>query len=76
MIELLGGMIGSIIISIIIGLIIGLVYALILKSQLTSVRANNTASDYTKEGSFSLRTNKDIFLGTKTERTKKPKSNN
>ncbi len=71
-IELVGGMMGSVIIALIIGVIVGLLRALYLKGQLTSVHQNDTAADYTKTGSFSLRTNKDIFIGTKTEKTAKP----
>ncbi len=63
----------AIIISIVIGLICGFMRALALKGQLTSVYKNNSASDYTRKGSFKVTGKRDIFLGSKTETVDKPK---
>ncbi len=63
----------AIIISLVIGLICGFGRALALKSQLTSVYKNNSASDYTRKGSFKVTGQRDIFLGSKTETVDKPK---
>ena len=63
----------ALIIAIIIGLICGFIRSLILKSELTSVYKNDSATDYTRAGSFKLQGKKDIFLGTKTEVFDKPK---
>lgn len=61
------------IISLVIGLIIGLIRALSLKGQLTSVYKNDSASDYTRQGSFKVETSRDTFLYSKTEKMEKPK---
>lgn len=55
-----------------IGLVVGLIYASILKGELTSVYKNDTAADYTREGSFKVETSRDLFLYSKTEKEEKP----
>ena len=62
------------IVSIVIGAIVGLIYAVVLKGQLTSVYKNDSASDYTRKDSFNCTEKKDIFLGSKTEVTRKNNS--
>ncbi len=44
------------------GAIIGLIYASSVKSQLTSVKMQDQADDYIREGSFKLTDNRDTFL--------------
>lgn len=65
-----------IIVSLVIGLIVGIIYALSLKAQLKSVYKNNEAAEYIVKDTFKLTTKKDFFVGSKTERTEKPKDNN
>lgn len=57
-----------------IGLVVGLIYATSLKSKLTSVYKNDTASDYTREGSFKVEVSRDLFLYSKTEKEEKPQT--
>ncbi len=64
--------VAMIIVPIVIGLIVGLIRAMILKGQLTSVYKNDSAADYTRENSFKLELNRDIFLYSKTEKEAKP----
>jgi len=72
--EAAGKPIGKIVLyAVIIGVICGFIYALALKSQLTSVYKNNSASDYTRKDSFKVTFRKEIFLGSKTETIEKPK---
>lgn len=61
-----------IVVPIVIGLIVGLIRALVLKGQLTSVYKNDSAADYTRENSFKLEINRDMFLYSKTEKEAKP----
>lgn len=63
----------KIIIALVVGLIVGLIYAMSLKSQLTSVYKNESAADYTRDKSFKLTGQRDIFLYSKTEKSEKPK---
>lgn len=46
----------------IVGVVIALVVCLILKAQLKSVKAERTANNYVKRGSFDLTTSNDLFL--------------
>lgn len=62
----------KIIIALIVGLVVGLIYALSLKGQLTSVYKNESAADYTRDKSFIVNENKELFLYSKTEKTEKP----
>ena len=59
-----------------IGLLAGFIHAISLKSALTSVRKNDTAADYEREGSFVVERQSDNFVYSTTERKEKPTSNN
>ena len=61
-------------ISLVIGLAAGLIVAFILKSQLKSVRKQNTAHAYVKQGSMQVNVSHDIFLYRTVTCTKKQKS--
>lgn len=63
-----------IIVAVVIGLIVGLIYALVLRGQLTSVYKNDTAADYTREKSFKVEVEREVFLYSKTEKEEKPNS--
>ena len=63
----------KIVVALVVGLIVGLIYAAVLKGQLTSVYKNDTAADYTREGSFSVPVKRDLFIYSKTEKKEKPK---
>jgi len=52
----------TLIISLVIGLVIALIYTGILKGELRSVRRQNSASVYVKNGSLSITNSKDFFL--------------
>lgn len=66
----------ALIISIVVGLIIGLVIAQSAKSQLKTVRANNTAQSYVRKGSLNITRQGDIFLYRNVSRTEIETSSN
>ena len=61
----------SLAISLVIGIIAGLIVAFVMKSQLKSVRKQDSARVYVKKGSMQLTYSRDIFLYRNVERTKK-----
>ena len=63
-----------VLIAILIGFIIALIVVLIMKSQLKSVRMNNEAAYYVKQGGLELSSRHDIFLYKQVTRTAKPKN--
>lgn len=63
------------VISLVIGLVVALIVTSIMKGQLRSVRANDTATEYVKQGSMNVRVSRDIFLYRHISRTKRPESN-
>ncbi len=60
------------IIAAVIGVIVGFIYVIALKSKLTSVVANDVATDYKRPDSFKLTESRESFLYTKTDREEKP----
>lgn len=64
-----------IVIALVVGLLAGIIYALILKSELTSVYSNDTATDYKKSGTFKVNLSREMFMYSKTERKEKPQNN-
>jgi uncharacterized protein len=58
-------------ISLIIGIIAGLIVAFVMKGQLKSVRKQDSARVYVKQGSMRLDYKRDIFLYRNVTRTKK-----
>lgn len=58
-----------------VGMVVGLITVGIMASQMKSVRAQNTASDYVRPGSMDLTHSRDIFLYSHVTRTAKPKNN-
>ena len=63
-------------ISILIGVAIGFLVVGVMKSQLKSVRSQDSASNYLTEGSLNLTCSTDRFLYQNTTRTPRPKTNN
>lgn len=61
-------------ISLVIGLAVGLLVVFILKSQLKSVRSQNSAGAYVKSGSMAVTVRNDIYLYRNVTRTKKQTS--
>ena len=61
----------SLAISLVIGIIAGLIVAFVMKSQLKSVRKQDSARVYVKKGSMQLTYSRDIFLYRNVVRTKK-----
>ena len=70
----------NIFIQILIALAIGFIVALIvtgtMKAKLKSVRAQNAAANYTREGSFNVTESREIFLYKETKSTPIQKDNN
>lgn len=62
-------------ISFLIGAVIALIVCLIMRAQLKSVRAKESAVDYIRRGSFRVTRSHDIFLYSKLDRREKPKDN-
>ena len=58
-----------------IGFLVAFIVTMVMKSKLKSVRANNAAANYTREGSFDLQESREIFLYKKTTQTRKPQNN-
>lgn len=65
----------TLIVSLVIGLVAALIATSVMKGQLKSVRANDTATEYIKQGSMNVSVSRDIFLYRHISRTKRPKSN-
>ena len=65
----------TLLIALIVGLAVGLIVALILKAQLKSVRKQNLAHAYIKDGSMDITLHNDLFLYRNITRTKKESSN-
>ena len=65
----------TLVISLLIGLVVGLIVALVLKGQLKSVRRQDRAHGYIKQGSMQLTAHRDIFLYRNVTRTRKQTSN-
>jgi len=63
------------IISLVIGIALSLIIMLIVRSKLKSVRAERSACNYTRAGSFRTTNQKDIFLFRNVVKTARPKSN-
>lgn len=66
----------SIIISLAIGLVIALITTLYMKGQLKSVKPQNTAGNYVKDGSMSVNVARDFFIYRHISRIRKPQNNN
>lgn len=64
----------NIIISLVIGLIAGLIVAFVLKGQLKSVKKQDQANAYVRQGSMELTQSKDIYLYSNITRTAKQQS--
>ena len=62
----------SLVISAIVGVVVAIVVGSSLKSKMISVRAANTAADYTRPGSFVLREQNEVFLYNNVTRTAIP----
>ena len=60
-------------IAILAGLIIAFIIVSIMKSKLTTVKAQDSAADYTKEGSMVVNESRDMFLYSHVTKTAKPK---
>ena len=65
----------NLILALIVGLVIGLIVASTLKAQLKSVRRQNQANVYVKEGSMKITRSGDYFMYRTVTRTEKPKNN-
>lgn len=65
----------NLVLALIVGLVVGLIVASVLKAQLTSVRRQNQANVYVKEGSMKITRACDYFMYRTVTRTEKPKSN-
>lgn len=65
---------GSLLGSLAIGLVVGLIVALVLKGQLKSVKRQNQASNYIRNGSMHLTANSDLFLYRNITRTRRQTS--
>ncbi len=65
----------NLILSLIVGLVVGLIVASTLKAQLKSVRRQNQANVYVKEGSMKITRSGDYYMYRTVTRTEKPKSN-
>lgn len=65
----------TLIVALIIGLVAGVIVALILRGQLKSVRRQNQANAYIKNGSMQITTSRDLFLYRQVSRTKRETSN-
>lgn len=61
----------ALVIALIAGLVIGVAVALILRAQLKTVRAKNSASDYTRPGSMVITSRYENFLYRTVDRTEK-----
>ena len=64
----------NLLISLVIGIAVGLIVAFILKSQLKTVRKQDQANVYVKQGSMNLTHQSDIYLYRTVSRTKKQSS--
>lgn len=64
-----------ILIALAIGFLVAFIVTMVMKSKLKSVRANNAAANYTREGSFDLVESREIFLYKQTTQTRKPQNN-
>ena len=64
----------NLLISLVIGIAVGLIVAFILKSQLKTVRKQDQANVYVKQGSMNLTHQSDIYLYRTVSRTKKSSS--
>ena len=64
----------NLLISLVIGIAVGLIVAFILKGQLKTVRKQNQANVYVKQGSMNLTHQSDIYLYRTVSRTKKQSS--
>ncbi len=60
------------VISLVIGLVVAFVATTTMKGKLKSVRANDTATEYVKQGSMNVTLARDIFLYRHISRTEKP----
>lgn len=65
----------SLVIALVIGAIVGVIVALCLKAQLISVRKQNLAHEYVREGSMEITLARDFFLYRTLSKTERPKSN-
>ena len=65
----------NLMISLAVGLIVGLITALVLKGQLKTVRKQNQADVYVRQGSMNLTVCNDLFLYRNVTRIKKPSNN-
>ena len=63
------------IICLVIGIALSLIIMLIVRSKLKSVRAERSACNYTRAGSFRTTNQRDTFLFRNVVRTPRPKTN-
>ncbi|MBQ7821235.1 MAG: TPM domain-containing protein [Clostridia bacterium] len=66
----------GILVSLGVGAVVALIVTLVMRSQLKSVRACDTAHGYTVDGSMSIREKSDMFLYSNVTRVARPKDNN
>ncbi len=66
----------TIAVSVAIGVVTAFIIVLIMKMQLKSVKPNDRANEYIRNGSFTVTGQRDIFLYRNIIRTAKPKNNN
>lgn len=64
----------DIVVAIVIGVIIALIIVSVQKSSLTTVRKDDTASEYVKKETLKLSQKTDKFMYTKLEKTAKPQN--
>lgn len=67
--------IGNFFISLLIGLVAALITILIMRGSMNTKRAQHSAADYFKQGSFHLRVHRDLFLYSNVTKTARPKNN-
>lgn len=59
-----------ILIALAIGFLVAFIVTAVMRSKLKSVRPNNAAANYTREGSFNVTESREIFLYEETTKTK------
>lgn len=65
----------SLLICLVIGFVVALIVVLIMKSQLKSVRRNDTAAEYIRQGSMVVTESRDLFLYRNVTKVKKAENN-
>ena len=68
-------MLTYVLVSVCVGLITALIVTSIMKGKLKTIRPQNTADNYVREGSMVLSQQADLFLYSRVTRVAKPKDN-